>query len=109
MDRPLSAYIVKRICEGELSYLDAFTIEIAGLVTRVQPMFGSTREYCHSYLSELQPEFFIEVTPEGLVREQVLWEREALEEGLKIRKFSNPFLEHAFRSSIEHNDEEPCQ
>lgn len=75
--------------------MDAFTIEIAGLVARVQPMFGSTREYCRAYLTNRDPEFFVEVTPEELVREQALWVQEALEEGLRIRKFSDPFLERA--------------
>lgn len=75
--------------------MDAFTIEIAGLVARVQPMFGSTREYCRAYLTNRDPEFFVEVTPEDLVREQALWVQEAVEEGLRIRKFSDPFLERA--------------
>ena len=75
--------------------MDAFTIEIAGLVACVQPLFSSTREYCRDYLSERKPEFFLEVTPQDLVYEQLLWEREAVEEGLKIRKFFDPFLERA--------------
>lgn len=75
--------------------MDAFTIQIAGLVVRVQPMFASTREYCRRYLTELQPEFFVEVTPADLVYEQKLAELEAVEEGLRIRKFTEPFLERA--------------
>ena len=75
--------------------MDAFTIEIAGLVTGVQPMFFSTREYCRSYLTEKMPEFYVEVTPEDLLRQQDLLDQEADEEGLQRRKFTEPFLERA--------------
>ncbi len=75
--------------------MEAFTMEIAGLVVRVQPLFQSTREYCRPYLSDQEPNFFVEVTTEDLVYEQMMLEREAIEEGLKIRKFKEPFLERA--------------
>lgn len=75
--------------------MEPFTIQIAGLVTRVHTMFSSTREYCRSYLSELAPEFDVFVTAQDLVREQELAELEAMEEGLRLRKFSDPFLERA--------------
>ena len=75
--------------------MDAFTIEIAGLVVRVQPLFGSTREYCKAYLTNHEPELFVRVTPDDLVLQQRLLALEAVEEGLKIRKFQEPFLERA--------------
>ena len=78
--------------------MEAFTMEIAGLVVSVEPLFQSTREYCRPYLADKDPEFFVHITPEDLVYEQMLLEREAVEEGLKIRKFKEPFLE---RSSIQ--------
>ena len=68
-------------------------MEIAGLVTRVEPMFFSTREYCRRYLVEKEPEFFVKVSPEDLVRQQELLDIEADEEGLRRRKFTEPFLE----------------
>lgn len=68
-------------------------MEIARLATYVQPMFSSTREYCRPYLTEQQPEFFVEVTGEDLVRQQAILDREADEEGLRRRKFTDPFLE----------------
>ena len=68
-------------------------MEIAGLATRVQPMFFSTREYCRPYLTEREPEFFVAVTPEDLVRQQAILDQEADEEGLRRRKFTDPFLE----------------
>ena len=70
-------------------------MQIAGLSTRVQPLFGSTQEYCRPYLTEQEPEIFVEVTQEDLVYEQEMDEKEALEEGLRIRKFTDPFLERA--------------
>ena len=75
--------------------MDSFTMEIAGLVVGVQPMFQSTREYCKPYLSDKTPDFLVTVTPEDLVFQQALLEQEAVEEGIKIRKFKDPFLERA--------------
>lgn len=68
-------------------------MEIAGLATCVQPMFFSTREYCRPYLTERTPEFFVEVTGEDLIRQQAILDQEAGEEGLRRRKFTDPFLE----------------
>ena len=70
-------------------------MEIAGLVVFVQPLFQSTREYCRPYLSDKRPVVSVCVTREDLSFEQILLEREAVEEGLKIRKFKEPFLERA--------------
>ena len=75
--------------------MEAFTMEIAGLVVGVQPLFQSTREYCRPYLTDKAPDFFVDVTEEDLVFQQMLLEQEAVEEGLKIRKFKDPFLERA--------------
>ena len=75
--------------------MDAFTMEIAGLVVGVQPMFQSTREYCRPYLSHRAPDFIVTVSPEDLVFQQALLEQEAVEQGIKLRKFKDPFLERA--------------
>lgn len=68
-------------------------MEVAGLVTCVQPLFFSTREYCRPYLTEKDAEFFVEVTEADLVRQQALLDQEAEVEGLRRRKFTDPFLE----------------
>ena len=68
-------------------------MEVAGLATHVQPMFFSTREYCRPYLTQREPEFFVEVTSEDLIRQQEALDQEADEEGLRRRKFTDPFLE----------------
>ena len=73
--------------------MEAFVLEVAGLATCVQPMFSSTREYCRPYLTQRQPECFIEVTREDLIRQQVALDQEADREGLRRRKFTDPFLE----------------
>lgn len=75
--------------------MDAFTISIAGLVVKVKPLFGSTKEYCRAYLSNLDPEIYVEVKPEDLVHTQQLLQCEAVEEGIRVRKFPDPFLERA--------------
>lgn len=78
--------------------MEMFNMEIANLVVGVHPMFQSTREYCRPYLTEKEPEFYVYVTSDDLIQEQMLLEQEAVEEGLKIRKFKEPFLE---RSTIQ--------
>ena len=70
-----------------------FTIEIAGHSFRVRSQFESTREYCKRYLTEKEPELQVRVRPEDLAFEQQMLEQEAVEEGLRIRKFQDPFLE----------------
>ena len=75
--------------------MDEFTMEIAGLTARVQPRFISTREYCRPYLTEGALELVVAVTEDDLVYEQAMLEKEAVEEGLRIRKFTGPFLERA--------------
>lgn len=70
-------------------------MEIAGLTVGVQPLFQSTREYCRQYLTGKTPEFFVQVSSADLALQQQMLEQEALEEGLKPRKFADPFLERA--------------
>lgn len=72
-----------------------FSIEIAGLVTEVQPLFVSTRDYCAAYLTERETDLFIVVSEADLAYEQEMFEQEAIDEGLRIRKFTGPFLERA--------------
>ena len=78
--------------------MEPFTMEIAGLVVQVEPLFQSTKEYCRPYLSSKIHDFSVKVSRDDLVTEQMLLEWEALDEGLKIRKFKDPFLE---RSAIQ--------
>ena len=72
-----------------------FSIEIAGCTARVESLFESTRDYCRAYLTEKAPECRIAVSREDLGFEQAEADREAEEEGLRKRVFSDPFLERA--------------
>jgi len=72
--------------------VEAFVMEIVNLAVCVQPMFLSTREYCRPYLTQRKPEFSIEVTADDLIRQQATLDREADAEGLRRRKFTDPFL-----------------
>ena len=72
-----------------------FKIKIAGRVAAVVSRFESTRDYCARYLTEEPADFAVAVAPEDLVMEQELADLEAKEEGLKRRKFTDPFLERA--------------
>ena len=64
-----------------------FLIEIAGYTGRIDSLFESTRDYCRNYLTEKAPHFSVTVSREDLAFEQEALRQEALEEGIKIRKF----------------------
>ena len=72
-----------------------FTMKVAGAVAEVHSLFDSTRDYCKSYLTEEAPEFTITVTPENLTFEQADLLAEAKAEGMKPRRFTDPFLDRA--------------
>ena len=72
-----------------------FDMQIAGHVGRVHALFESTRDYCKNYLTEKAPEFSITVTAEDLAFEQAQLLAEAKAEGMKPRKFTDPFLDRA--------------
>lgn len=72
-----------------------FIIKIAGHAAKISSSFGSTRDYCRAYLTEEEPEYYITVTKGDLEFEQRFLDQEALEEGLRRRVFSDPFLERA--------------
>ena len=75
--------------------MEAFVMEIAGVAIGVQPLFQSTREYCKPFLTHREPEFFVNMPEEDLAYEQILLDQEAVEQGLKFRKFPEPFLERS--------------
>lgn len=75
--------------------MNVFSMEVAGSVFAVQPLYESTRAYCANYLTDREPEFSVAVDRADLVQEQRLLDIEADEEGLKRRKFSDMFLERS--------------
>ena len=70
-----------------------FRIEIAGAVFAVRSLFESTKDYCKNYLTDRTADFTVEVFPDDLIYEQAALDEEAREEGMKRRKFTDPFLE----------------
>ena len=68
---------------------------VAGAVAAVATNFESTIEYCRPYLTEETPDFSITVTREHMDFEQADSIREALEEGIRPRKYTDPYLERA--------------
>lgn len=70
-----------------------FLIRIAGQTGRIVSLFESTRDYCRKYLAEGKADFSVTVTREDLAFEQEALRQEALEEGIRVRTFTDPFLE----------------
>lgn len=75
--------------------MESFELKIAGLVAQVQPLFETTAAYCRNYLCDEKPDCFVAVTEADLAFEQYMLDVEAREEGMKLRKFTGPFLERA--------------
>ena len=72
-----------------------FNLKIAGHVGKVHSLFDSTKDYCRNYLTEEDAEFEVVVTPGDLAFEQAELLAEAKAEGMKPRKFTDPFLDRA--------------
>ena len=75
--------------------MELFRIQIAGLVVQVQSLYETTAVYCRNYLTEKAATVYIAVAEEDLAFEQHMLDIEAREEGMKLRKFTPPFLERA--------------
>lgn len=75
--------------------MSEFVMEIAGTSFAVRALYESTRDYCRCYWTDREPEYVVAVTQEDLGSEQRLLDLEAVEEGLKKRRFSEPFLERS--------------
>ena len=72
-----------------------FLIGIAGQTASVTSLFESTKDYCRKYLTDGPPDFDLTVTRQDLAFEQEALRQEALEEGIRVRVFTDPFLERA--------------
>ena len=86
-----------------------FTLEIAGRAACVTSLFDSTPHHFSRYLTTRDPDFDIRVTESDLRFEQEELDKEALEEGFKLRVFTDPFLERAaiqrkFAEHLLHHD-----
>lgn len=72
---------------------NCFSMKIAGHVARVETRFASTQSYFADYLTEDTPEFSIAPTNTDLSFEQAFSIEEALAEGIRPRKYTDPHLE----------------
>ena len=70
-------------------------MKIAGRTAEVNSLFDSTRDYCRKYLTDGVPDFSVTVSRDDLAFEQEALRQEALEEGIRVRVFTDPFLERA--------------
>ena len=70
-----------------------FSIKIAGYTGRVEALFESTPLYLGKYASQNAADFSVTVRPEDLKFEADALYQEALEEGFRVRQFTDPFLE----------------
>lgn len=75
-----------------------FRMKIAGRVGEITTCFDSTIEYCRPYLTEDPADFSAIITAEDRAFEQSASIAEALEEGIRPRKYGEPHLE---RSAIQ--------
>ena len=72
-----------------------FSIKIAGATGRVEALFESTPLYLGKYASGDAEDFSVTIRPEDLQFEADALYQEALEEGFRVRQFTEPFLERA--------------
>ena len=72
-----------------------FRIAIAGKVFAVRSRFDSARDYCRQYLTEAEPDFSVTIEAADLAFEQAFLDEEARQEGFRLRKFTDPFLDRA--------------
>ena len=70
-------------------------MSIAGQTGLIQGLYESTGAYFAKYLSEKAEDFSFAVTQDHLAFEQAQLDEEALQEGLRRRAFTGPFLERA--------------
>ena len=72
-----------------------FNLTVAGVTARVEALFESTPVYLGKYASAENANFTVTVTRENLQFEADALYQEALEEGFRVRQFTEPFLERA--------------
>ena len=76
--------------------MDSVTLKIAGVSFEVYPMYETTAVYFRDYLTDDVPDYRLEITRDDLTSEQIFLDQEARDEGMKLRKFTGPFLERNF-------------
>ncbi len=72
-----------------------FRMRVAGATAAVSALFECTPAFFGPYLTAEKPDFSAVVTREDIEFEAATLYKEALEEGFRVRKFTDPFLERA--------------
>lgn len=78
-----------------VNVMTEFSMKIAGRVGAVGCLFESTPAYFHAYVTREPADFSVTVTREDVTAEAEAFLQEALEEGFRVRTFTDPFLERA--------------
>ena len=73
--------------------MPVFNLKIAGQVGAVECRFDSTPYYLAQYATQDAADFSVAICSDDLERERQFRDAEALEEGMKLRKVTDPFLE----------------
>lgn len=73
--------------------MPSFNLKIAGQVGEVACRFDSTPYYLARYVTHDPADFSVVISKADLERERQFRDAEALEEGMKLRKVTEPFLE----------------
>ena len=71
----------------------AFTMELAGRCVSVHAMFESTKAFCRDYLSDLPPDFSVEICPEDIAFERAMCARTDAAEGRTVAAYADAYLE----------------
>ena len=72
-----------------------FRMRVAGATAAVSALFECTPAFFRPYLTDGEPDFSAIVTQEDIAFENNALYEEALQEGFRVRKFTDPFLERA--------------
>ena len=73
--------------------MQEFGLKIAGTVAQITCSFDSTPYYLGQYRTDERADFSVMISADDLERERYFRDAEALEEGMKLRKVTEPFLE----------------
>ena len=72
-----------------------FRMRVAGATCAVSALFECTPAFFRPYLTDGEADFSAVITPEDIAFESNALYEEALQEGFRVRKFTDPFLERA--------------
>ena len=72
---------------------EAFNIELAGVVIRIEPKYGYIRDFCCNYITDKPESFSVSVSVEEIAAEQSKSAAEDKKEGIPERIFRDSYLE----------------